>query len=277
MSCDTLNQAALNLTVSVARLPEGYCPDSMQDLADAIGARLIISPNSDFNTFAIGSTAPTTNVGPWLKDCEQWFVFDDDTASYIPTLKGGFDNQSYVVASGTFTVPDFIYKLKITAFGAGGGGFADGTATPQAGGGGGASGVSIVTVTPGQAIPYTIGSGGAGGNPGGAGGATTLLGLSAGGGAGATAVTAAGLGGTASGFDINLTGQAGCGSSGGGTVNDTQGGDAGGWGGKGGTVRAAASATGRNGLAPGGGGSGGANGAVVTAGDGAGGSILFEW
>lgn len=249
----------------------------MQELANAIGARLIISPNSDFNTFAIGSTAPTTNVGPWLKDCEKWFVFDDDTASYVPTLKGGFDQMSYVTTSGTFTVPDFIYKIKVTAFGGGGGGFADGTTTAQSGGGGGSAGISIVDVTPAQAIPYTIGAGGAGGNPGGSGGSTTILGFTAGGGAGASTVVAAGLGGTATGFDINLSGQSGQGSSGGSTVNDTQGGDAGAWGGKGGTVRASASITGRNGLAPGGGGSGGANGAVVTAGDGAGGAILFEW
>lgn len=276
MSCDTLNTQAVQLNVSLASLPEGFCPSSMQELGNEIASRLIISPSTEFNTFAIGSTAPASNVGPWLKDCLEWFVFDDSTAAYVPVTKGGFNAMEYFTASGTFIVPDFIYKLKITAFGGGGGGFSDAGATAGAGGGGGASGISIVSVIPGQSIGYTIGAGGTGGNPGAAGGSTIILGLTAGGGAGGTTVLAAGLGGTASGFTINLSGQSGC--AGTGSAGELlSGGDAGGWGGKAGTVRQNASATGRDGLTPGGGGSGGGNGASTVAGNGAGGAILIEY
>ncbi len=62
----------------------------MQDLANEIGSRILISPNSDFNTFAIGSTEPTTNAGPWFTDCEKWF--HDALCQDTSLPKGGFDN-----------------------------------------------------------------------------------------------------------------------------------------------------------------------------------------
>lgn len=84
MSCETLNQQSIFLNVSFGSLPEGFCPASMQDLGAAIAARLIISSNQSFSSFAVGSLEPTSNVGPWLKDCLEWFVFDDATARYVP-------------------------------------------------------------------------------------------------------------------------------------------------------------------------------------------------
>lgn len=274
MSCDSLNTQAVQLNVSVASLPEGFCPANMQELANAIAARLIISPSTEFNTFAIGSTAPASNVGPWLKDCLEWFVFDDSTASYIPITKGGFNTMQYFTSNATFTVPDFIYKLKIHAFGAGGGGFnTDGGGSTGSAGGGGAYGLSIVDVIPGQSIPLVIGMGG---TVGANGTATTILGGSAGGGAGATAVSISGDGGTATGFDVNLSGQGGeCNSGGSSNEGGCSGGDAGGWGGKGGSIKS--NLVSRPGTSPGGGGSGGSNSAGSVAGVGANGAILIEY
>lgn len=277
MSCSTLNSQAIQLDVSVASLPEGFCPSSMQELANAIGARIIISPSATFNTFAIGSTAPSSNVGPWYKDCATWFTFDDATATYIPITKGGFNTHQYITANTTFMVPDFIYKLKIHAFGAGGGGSNnDGAGSTGSGGGGGAYGLSIVAVTPGQAIPIVIGTGGA---VGAAGTSTTILGLTAAGGAGATTNTTSGVGGTATGFDVNLTGQSGMANSTGATTTaGCNGGDAAGWGGKGGTVISAAGAAAtRIGLSPGGGGAGGTANVGSVAGAGADGACLIEY
>lgn len=275
MSCDTLNQGSTGLQVSMAQLPEGFCPTSIQEMANAIAERLIVSPNQAFTSFAVGSTEPSSNVGPWLRNCLQWFFFDDATARYVPQAKGGFDTMQYFITSGVFVVPDLIYKLKITAFGGGGAGFPSAGATSTSGGGGGACGISIVAVTPGQSIPYSVGIGGvAGAN----GGDTTILTLTAGGGKGAPLTGEAGLGGTATGFAINLTGQSGTANyNGTGAVKDTPGGDAGGWGGKGGVARANAVTTGRSGTAPGGGGSGGTSGGDTSAGSGAAGAILIEY
>lgn len=86
MSCSTLNQQTVRFTVSGGSLPENFCPDNLQALFNAFVNRLIISTNVNFTSFAIGSTAPTTNVGPWLKDCETWFVWDDNVAMYVPMV-----------------------------------------------------------------------------------------------------------------------------------------------------------------------------------------------
>lgn len=277
MSCDTLNRNAVQLEVAAGSLPEGFCPDNLQDFFNAMVQRLIISPSTDFNTFVIGSTAPASNQGPWLKDCLEWFVFDDATASYIPITKGGFNTHQYIEANTTFTVPDFIYKLKIHAFGGGGGGSNnDGAGSTGSGGGGGAYGLSIVDVVPGQSIPVVVGMGGAAGA---AGTSTTILGRTAAGGAGAAANTTSGVGGTATGFDVNLTGQSGMANATGATTTAScNGGDAAGWGGKGGTVTALAGAVStRVGLSPGGGGAGGTASVGSVGGAGANGAVLIEY
>lgn len=277
MSCDTLNVGAVQLDVSLASLPEGFCPASMQELGNAIASRLIISPSTEFNTFAIGSTAPASNVGPWLKDCLSWFVFDDSTASYVPITKGGFDSLEFFTSSTTFVVPAFIYKLKIHAWGAGGGG-SNTTGGPESGsgGGGGAYGLSIVDVTPGQSIALVVGTGGATGATGSNGGATTILGMSAGGGVGAgPLISDSGDGGTATGFTVNLSGQGGSANSGGVSNQTCSGGDAGGWGGKGGQLKS--NTVSRAGTSPGGGGSGGSAASSSAGGAGANGAICIEY
>lgn len=273
MSCSTLNQTAIQLNVSAASLPEGFCPASMQELANAFAARLIISPSTTFNTFAIGSTAPTSNVGPWLKDCLQWFVFDDATASYVPTLKGGFDTQEYHTASGTFTVPDFIYKLKVQLWGGGAGGSNASAGVARGGSGAGGYGLKIFDVTPGQMIAYTIGAGGVTGTPGTAGGTSTFLTMTANGGAAGATTIYGTVGGTATGGDMNVTGQSGAqgaaasgsGGAGGSASN----------GGGGGTFVDPANSAINSGKVPGGGGAGTYD--VVVAGNGAGGAVLIEY
>lgn len=275
MSCDTLATSLVGLTVSMGSLPEGFCPANMQELANAIAARLIVTPNVTTSSFAIGSVEPSSNVGPWLKNCLEWYVFDDATGRYRPISQGGFGNQQYFTSSGTFVVPDNAQRIKVTTFGGGGGGFNNGASTSASGGGGGASGISILTVTPGQVIPFTVG---AGGGPGVAGGNTTILGLTATGGGAGTGITTGGAGGTAAGFDINLEGQGGTANGTGSASTDScPGGDAGGWGGKGGVVVRGADNTGRNGLVPGGGGCGSINAGSTSAGSGAGGAILIEY
>lgn len=273
MPCDSSVAQTVLMNVTAGSLPEGFCPNSMQELFDAMVARMIVTPNQAFTSFAAGSVEPTSNVGPWLKDCEVWFIFDPSTGSYIPMAKGGFDSMQYIETSQDFIVPPFIYKLKIHAFGAGGGGFA--AASASGGGGGGAYGLAIRDVTPGQVIPIVIGTGGgAGAN----GGDTTILGMTAGGGFGGTAVTTAGAGGTALLFDVNLIGQHGQANAPGTSSNsDSNGGDAGGWGGKGGVIGANGTSAGRTGTSPGGGGSGSANAAVTTPGNGASGAVLIEY
>ena len=110
--------------------------------------------------------------------------------------------------SSTFTVPAGVYALTLETWGAGGGG---GKATSagrgSAGGGGGAYAKSIISVTPGETLIITIGSGGGSDTNGGAsfitqGGVEKVK--AAGGSAGQTNGTAGGAGGQDSNCTFNV-------------------------------------------------------------------------
>lgn len=268
MACETLIQQTVRFSVTAGQLPEGFCPSTIQDMFNAMVARIIVSPNQSFSSFAIGPNPPPNNQGPWLKDCLTWFVFDDASATYIPINKGGFDKEEFHSTSGTFIVPDFIYKLKVSVWGGGGGGQdIDGT-NPGGGGGGGAFVKKILTVTPAQAIPFTVGAAGVNGAPGTNGGTSTFLTLSAGGGVGASTVNG-GVGGTAAGGTMNYNG--GPGSYG--IQGDPGNGGDSPQGGQGGVPRTTNISI--PGVFPGGGGNGGYPNQNATSG--AGGAILIEW
>lgn len=252
-------------------LPEGFCPVSMQELGEAIVGRIIASTGQNFSTFVVGPNAPTSNIGPWLKNCEEWFVWSDESSSYVPIRKGGFDEEQLMSSSGTFVVPAFIYQLRVSAWGGGGGGGASGGGA-GGGGGGGAFSRFITNVTPGQAITVTIG---AGGTSGANGGNTTVLTLVAGGGGGGVSgggSGAGGLGGVAAGGTLNFNGQS---APEGEPSAGAMGGSSPQGGGGGNTDFALNRSAVYNGTFPGGGGGGGAVGA--TEGSGAGGAALFEW
>ena len=83
MSCSSLNQQVVRMTVSAGALPEGFCPESIQDMFDAMIQRIIVTPNQQFSSFAASSLEPSSNVGPWLKDCDVWNVWDESTSRYV--------------------------------------------------------------------------------------------------------------------------------------------------------------------------------------------------
>jgi glycine rich protein len=270
MSCATFNQQPVKSVVSAGSLPEGYCPPSIQQMLNDFASRLIVTPSTQFSSFVAGSQEPSGNQGPWLKNCEEWWFFNDATGRYEPQPKSGFNSISVFTSNGTFTVPDQITKIMVQSWGGGGGGGDDGAGNPGNGGGGGAYGLSILTVAPSQSIPIVVGTGGAGGSPGSNGGATTVLTTTAGGGVGGSAGPAVtpGTGGVATGFDVNMPGQSGARQV---SSSPGWGGDAGGGGGGGGAQANIAAQN--NGVFPGGAGSGdyvggvgpgnGANGLVI--------------
>lgn len=286
MSCSTLSAQPIRLTVTVGNLPEGYCPANFQQFANDFAARLIVTPNQNNSTFVTGSVEPTSNVGPWLKNCEEWFVFDDATGRYRPTPTGVFKNLRYYTSNDTFVVPDNIYKIKAHAWGAGGGGCATVGGVGGSGGGAGGFGIKIFDVTPGQSIAIAIGVGGAaGGATGGTGGNTSILTMTANGGDGATiaaSISEGGTGGTVSGADFPVSGGSGNAVGNGGVAgltadasvgiggNCPHGGDGG---------KCSSNATRANGVVPGGGGAGQSTSTVpsAVAGNGASGAILIEY
>lgn len=187
----------------------------------------------------------------------------------LPALRPGFSSQLVFTASGSFTVPAGVTKVKARVLGGGGGGGGNTSTGGGGGGGGGAYGEGIYSVTPGQVVSVTVGGGGGGGpnnggtasaNNGASGGTSsfgTLLSATGGGGGGGSLSGGqgdAGQGGTASGGSVNMAG--GCGNAG-------YNGGASGFGGIGGSAAhgggggGASSGLPRPGGGPGGGGAGG--------------------
>lgn len=98
----------------------------------------------------------------------------------------GAGTQEYTSGTGTFTVPTDVTQIWVRMCGGGGGG---GGGSDYGSGGGGSGGwyeYTNLTVTPGQSLSYSIGSGGSGGGSGTAGGSTTFSTLTCTGGAGGT-------------------------------------------------------------------------------------------
>jgi len=130
-------------------------------------------------------------------------------AQAIAALAGGLDTIDARTTSGSFTVPAGVTQLYVYAAGGGGGGGASGGSFAAGSGGVGGTAWSVLTVSPGDSISYTVGAGGAGGQfspaAGAAGGTTTVGTISCTGGAG---------GGGTSGGSAGVSGAAGSGSGG---------------------------------------------------------------
>lgn len=128
-------------------------------------------------------------------------------------IAGSFNFLPFT-ATGTTTwsVPAYVYKLKVTVVGGGGGGGTSGS-TIGGGGGGGGGAIKVISVNPGDVCTITVGSGGAAGAAGSLSrfvvGAYTITCNGGNPGSGG----AAGVGGTATGGDLNISGASGQGQS----------------------------------------------------------------
>ena len=199
----------------------------------------------------------------------------------LPALRPGFASgvQGFTT-SGSFTVPAGVTTVEVEVWGAGSGSFASTSSAPSGGGaGGGYARRRIAGLTPGQAIPVTIGAGGTAGTtttgpgPGGTSSFGTFVSATGGGINSLASVSAPQNGAPAGqgvGGDINLvgsdgqTGTAGLGGMGGGAPGSG--------------TRSVAGATGNTGYSPGGGatGAGTLNGAQNGA-WGASGFVIVRW
>lgn len=72
------------LTFRLSPLPDVNM--TPQQFADAVVARLTAESTNTIAFFAAGSVAPTSNVGPWLKDNTTWYVWSDSLAVYVPQV-----------------------------------------------------------------------------------------------------------------------------------------------------------------------------------------------
>lgn len=76
----------LPLTIDFGTLPmtgAGYTP---QELTDRLGINGRIFTEQAFALFTTGSTAPTSDTGPWAANGNTWYYWDSGTGSYVPFL-----------------------------------------------------------------------------------------------------------------------------------------------------------------------------------------------
>lgn len=124
-----------------------------------------------------------------------------------PALKSSIVLFDCTPGTRSWTVPEGVSKIRAFVVGAGGGGWATNGFT---GGSGGGYSEKVISVTPGQVLSYTVGSGGAASTTAPtAGGASSFGGIisATGGGAGGNATL--GPVGTGSGGDVNTSGGTG--------------------------------------------------------------------
>lgn len=146
---------------------------------NGVGAKTLKS--YDYTGAKVNQAIPASTVAAVAYDGTDFIVLTpvpEAPASAIPR------GASVFAASGTFTVPDSVTTLKITAVGGGGGGgggktygIDSPTAVPGGVGGGGATAMTYLTVTPGVSYAVSIGAAGGGGtwpSAGGNGGSTSF-------------------------------------------------------------------------------------------------------
>jgi len=75
--------ATLPVTFRASPLPSDF-RGTPQAFMDAIVARLSLETQSQLNLFVAGNVAPTSDMGPWLKDNNTWYVWDAGSGAYVP-------------------------------------------------------------------------------------------------------------------------------------------------------------------------------------------------
>lgn len=77
----------VTFNISVGAIPENF-EGNLQATLELFASRLIISPSVPWSSFVVGGAQPSSNVGPWLKDSIELWVWSDALATYIPQVIG---------------------------------------------------------------------------------------------------------------------------------------------------------------------------------------------
>jgi hypothetical protein len=72
-----------NLVIVAAQLPPDFSGNP-QEFFEALVERMEIQSPQGTSFFVVGDSEPSSNVGPWLKNGTQWWVFDIDQGVYVP-------------------------------------------------------------------------------------------------------------------------------------------------------------------------------------------------
>lgn len=98
------------ITVTASPLPSNF-QGTPQQFMDAMVSRLnVVTAVDSVAIVSQGAVAPTSNVGPWLKDGTTWYVWSNTSGSYVP-VSAEYQTLKYVAS---VTAPDWqVYTLWI--------------------------------------------------------------------------------------------------------------------------------------------------------------------
>jgi hypothetical protein len=98
------------ITITASPLPSNF-QGNPQQFMDALVARLnVVTAVDSVAIVSQGAVAPTSNVGPWLKDGTTWYVWSTASGSYVP-VSADYQTLKYVAS---VTAPDWrVYDLWI--------------------------------------------------------------------------------------------------------------------------------------------------------------------
>lgn len=91
-----------NLLIQASQIPPTFKGTPQQFFEAMLKRMKIVSPTGT-NFIFIGDTEPTSNVGPWLKDGNKWYVFDPDLKRYVPLDISDSETTWYHIGA---TTPD---------------------------------------------------------------------------------------------------------------------------------------------------------------------------
>lgn len=80
--------APVTFSISMGALPPAWSGDP-QALLNKAAELLEITPSEPWSSFSNGGSQPSSNVGPWLKDGLEWWVYDEDAGTYTPHIQNG--------------------------------------------------------------------------------------------------------------------------------------------------------------------------------------------
>lgn len=78
----------VSFTVAFTSIPSNFSGTASQ-LGQAIADRLMVTPQDAWNSFQNGGSVPVSNLGPWLKNSNEWYVWNSGTGSYEPATQNG--------------------------------------------------------------------------------------------------------------------------------------------------------------------------------------------
>ncbi len=85
---------------------------NLQQLFDAFVERLSIESQEDLSFFVSGNVAPTSDVGPWLKNSITWYVWDVNTGAYIPQIIE-FESLRYIAQQNEPDPAKYVFWIRL--------------------------------------------------------------------------------------------------------------------------------------------------------------------